>query len=290
MGIPRQTFPQALLVLIFIQIIGCKQSTEPTQPLTEGSYRDVRSAWGPDGRQICFRGERNGVRGLYLLDTAGLSPSLLLQGEGIGASWSPDGRWLSYSALGSLYRIRATGDSVERLTNSGSDIRPVWSPDGKRIAFVRSGVWLLSLDSLVASSLTGFGNFPCWTPAADEVMVLDVVNDVYSGALIYSIVAVNAGTQAIRVVAQFQTNSNTGYSSLSPNGNEMVFGVQPPSGLTQIWKLDLTTRQFSQLTSDGGDYPAWSPNGKMIVYTRTASGDGGLWIMNADGSAKRRLT
>jgi len=45
-----------------------------------------------------------------------------------------------------------------------------------------------------------------------------------------------------------------------------------------------------RLTDDGGDYPAWSPDGKMIVYTRTTAGDGGLWIMNAEGGGKRRLT
>ncbi|MER3524356.1 MAG: hypothetical protein C4326_09885 [Ignavibacteria bacterium] len=48
--------------------------------------------------------------------------------------------------------------------------------------------------------------------------------------------------------------------------------------------------QLSQLTVDGGDYPAWSPDGTRIVYTRTSAGDGGLWIMNADGSGARRLT
>ena len=54
--------------------------------------------------------------------------------------------------------------------------------------------------------------------------------------------------------------------------------------------MDLVSRTSKRLTDDGGDYPAWSPDASSIVYTRTLPGDGGLWIMDADGANKRRLT
>ena len=40
------------------------------------------------------------------------------------------------------------------------------------------------------------------------------------------------------------------------------------------------------LTVAGGDYPDWSPNGRLIGFT---SG-GQVWIMRADGSHKHQVT
>ena len=43
----------------------------------------------------------------------------------------------------------------------------------------------------------------------------------------------------------------------------------------------------ARLTTDGGySRPRWSPNGRMIAFLK----GGQLWTMNADGTAKRRLT
>ena len=44
-------------------------------------------------------------------------------------------------------------------------------------------------------------------------------------------------------------------------------------------------------TSDGlNDWPAWSPNGHLIAYASEVAGSWDVWVMNADGSSKRRIT
>jgi len=48
---------------------------------------------------------------------------------------SPDGRWLAFSALGAVYRLRLDGHSQPVRVTDG--FQPSWSPDGQRLAFVR---------------------------------------------------------------------------------------------------------------------------------------------------------
>jgi TolB protein len=47
-----------------------------------------------------------------------------------------------------------------------------------------------------------------------------------------------------------------------------------------------------QLTFTRGtdEWPAWSPDGKLIASTSNRDGNGEIYVMNADGSSQRNLT
>lgn len=269
---------------------GCKESTGPDDSLVGAAYVHTRASWAPDGRTIAFRGEFDGVAGIYLVDSSGANRRLLLGGEGVGFTWSPDSRWLAFSSLRTLYKVRVSGDSLTQLTPGASDIRPSWSPDGRQIAFVRTGIWLLMMDSLTTRQISTTGDFPGWDPNGSEIVVMVVNRLVPTAQFRYSIEAVDIITGTSRSLYSFESPDNCGFGSMSPAGEKYVFSVQPYTGLSQVWVVDLTTSVPTRLTSDGGDYPAWSPDGGLIAYTRTAEGDGALWVMRADGSGKRRLT
>ena len=64
-----------------------------------------------------------------------------------GATWSPNGRWIAYSATtdghSDVFRVPATGGPATRIAfgaRSGcDDTQPTWSPNSSTIAYVRSG-------------------------------------------------------------------------------------------------------------------------------------------------------
>jgi hypothetical protein len=111
--------------------------------------------WSPDGRQIAFFGfpESLGVNGtarldvpgsLYLLDPATLNVRELVRDVKYpsNARWSPDGRWLAFSARDvpdvgrGTWLLSVDSGKLSRVSNRDlSDV--AWAPDGTQLV----GVW-----------------------------------------------------------------------------------------------------------------------------------------------------
>jgi hypothetical protein len=75
--------------------------------------------------------------------------------------------------------------------------------------------------------------------------------------------------------------------SLAPDGKRLAV-VENEAGRTDIWIVDLETKSRSRLTFDGDAAdPAWSPDGRRVLYTRLGAAVGGesdaFWKA-ADGS------
>ena len=90
----------------------------------------------------------------------------------------------------------------------------------------------------------------------------------------------------------FNAPGNFGRScSISPNSLEvLVHIVEGIPAQYNIFKINLVNNSLIRLTTDGGAYPKWNPDGQAIVYTNTSINEGGLWLMNSDGSNKKRFT
>lgn len=279
----------AMLQIILCGFLGvfgvhCDSPTNPSE--IQVSYEHYRAVWSPDSSTIVFIARINNTQGIYAVDTLGSNLRLVYGGDTGGPTWSSDSKWLAFSQGLNIWKVKATGDSLRQLTNGGGDVRPSWSRDGKTIAFVRTGISVIDVATDSIRSLTGIGDYPSWHPNGEEIF-MQVTS---GGGTIASFYAVHRDSGTNRLVFTISAGGVCSFSSISPSGQELLFSLTPFTGVTQIWKVDMVANSSQQLTEDGGDFATWSPDGSKIVYTRITFGDGALWIMNRDGTGKRRLT
>jgi hypothetical protein len=131
----------------------------PIRTLDLGGLTPGDAAWRPpDGRELLFRGERDGRVDLYVVgaDGNGLR-SLGVPSAGVsatrdhlrGASWSPDGLSIAYMVasqeaghepVSRVHVIGANGSGDHELGVAAgmSDAWPLWAPDGQRLLVSRS--------------------------------------------------------------------------------------------------------------------------------------------------------
>lgn len=140
------------------------------RPLGASSARDFNPRFSPDGGRVAFLSTCGGLPQVYVVATKGGKARRLTaapQGVGGGPVWSPDGRWLAFTAgppgakrdpagayrvtrhihrfddMGNLddavqdiYIVPAAGGPARRLTGDGGHCaNPAWSPDGREILF-----------------------------------------------------------------------------------------------------------------------------------------------------------
>ena len=85
----------------------------------------------------------------------------------------------------------------------------------------------------------------------------------------------------------------------SPSEERIAFASNR-AGRADVWVASADGSDARRLTGasvpaapgsgDASTSPAWSPDGGRIAYVVWTNGDADLWVMNADGSGKRRLT
>jgi Tol biopolymer transport system component len=177
-------------------------------------------------------------------------------------AFSPDGTRLAFvresGGNAEIYVANADGSQPRRLTTSpGADYNPAWSPDGTRIAF--------------ASNRGG----------------------------LFKIYVMRADGGGVRLVAPRRSSGGGSYTpAWSPDGRRLAFSSSATTpNNAEIYIVHPDGSGLRRLTHTKGDaetlgddsWPTWSPDGKRIAFSSNRTGDGELWIMNADGGAQRRL-
>ena len=240
---------------------------------------DADPCVSPDGQWLLFSSTRHSEHPeIYLQRVEGLAVTQLTADPGDDAfpRFSPDGRRIAFASNRAgnwdIYVMDVDGKNVEPVTRSAAqEIHPSFSPDGRRLVYSalgsRSGQWELWTIDLASGErrMVGYGLFPEWSPRRD------------------------------RDIITFQRARQRGTRWFS------------------AWTLELVDGEAKHVTevAFSGNAaivaPTWSADGRRLAFctitepTRAQAavdqaagvstrGSQDVWIVNADGTDRTRLT
>ena len=188
-----------------------------------------------------------------------------------------------------IYVMDADGGNQERLTdNPADDSDPAWSPDRTKIAFVSNRnrgfvqIHVMDTDGKNAISLTdGWETAPDWSLDGQKIAFT------------------SRNAQGRGRIAVMDADGNNvfelteGYNpSWSPDGTNVTFDRRNEEHHSQIHVINVNSHEIENVTRDlrNASSPAWSPNGRKIAYVSPEDGFYQIYVMNADGKNRKRLT
>lgn len=213
--------------------------------------------------------------------------------------WSPDGGKLLVSAMitkrdwsdytpdkWGLYLLELDSGRTAKLTDGA--LYGAWSPDGGKIAFGQhfEGNWDIVVRRLATggerrlTSHAAKDSAPAWSPDGSRI----AFNSERSGATEIWVIGADGGEPRQITHGEGSASYNPAWS---PDGASLVFYLEKGDNRDQIWTTDLAGERAVNLTADDQHsfFPGWTPGGRIVF----ARGDGSLWLMQADGSQRRRL-
>ena len=224
---------------------------------------------------------------------------------------------------GQIYVIqrldRQKGETEAYVTGPGGSIRPTPSPDGKSLAFIRrvrykSVLHVLDLqtgretplydglDRDMQETWAVHGVYPAmaWTPdnrsivfwAGGKIRRVDVASK-QAADIPFHVRGTRRIQQAVRFPVQVAPErfdvKMLRWSQVSPQGDRVVY-----QALGKLWVKNLSGGEPRRLTRQEEHfehYPAWSRDGRSIVYTTWSDKDlGSIRVVGAGGGEGRTVT
>jgi len=282
-------------------LLGSALAGEPI-PLTTGPGNDTEAAWSPDGERIVFQSDRSGTLGLYVLDlpTGDTRPLVVGPGHACFPAWSPDGKGVVYSyahftataferqADGyNLFRVAAEGGKPRRLTQGlHRDYCPAFGPDGKTIWFSSDRDRGKNDNAVGLHTVAPAGGDPvavCRWPGRDRALVEPCFSP-ETGVLAFS--RLNGFRDNWTIHLARVDNPADSFPVTDPHGS-FYSPRWSPAGPTlactgfqvgddgwNVYLIDARTGNRIRVDTGPGNSrsPAWSPDGRQLVFENNRSG------------------
>lgn len=248
--------------------------------MRQHSFTEIGGDSDPDidstGQRLVFSSTRHhAAADLYFKSVDGVAVTQLTSdpASDIQPALSPDGSRVAFASNRSgnwdIWITSVTGDPPVQVTNGDADdVHPSWSPDGRQIVYcslprggqVQWELWIADASAGESKRFIGYGLFPEWSPGGDTIV----------------------------------------YQRARERGGHW-FGIWT---LTLVNGEPRSPTEIAASVAQAMILPTWSPDGRCIAFAATAlpsvaerptaSADAGndfdIWIMDADGRAKVRLT
>ena len=218
--------------------------------ILDDGARNYHAQPSPDGQQVAFDSDRDGERGVYL--------------------------------------VNRDGTNARRVSGSGYAAFPEWSPDGSRLAYVRAepdnpqvwNLWLLSLGRDAAGKagdaavrkLTNYAQGQTWAASwfSDGRRICYAHED--------KIVVLDLSSGRSREFESPLKGRRVRTPAVSPDGSRVIFQVFRGGA----WLLDLADGSMQcVLTDPSAEEFAWAPGGRRIAYHSRRNGAWGIYYVHA---------
>jgi TolB protein len=291
----------AITVAAALLALGACGGSEEAGPTASPGPRVTAGPEPPQNAAIAFARYTNpdGVGDIVVMRADGSGETNLTRSSGISEgrpAWSPDGTLIAYTRqvgrFSDLWVMNADGSAQRNLTKTPgvNEDEPAWSPDGDRIAFtsgeVNGDVFVMDAAGGEPINLTKSPDrseaSPAWSPDGKRIAfssnAVYVVNADGSGET-----KLTAGLDVIIAAPAF-----------SPDGEQIAFFGQAPGSETgRAWTMSADGSGAAPLAQgprlDPSSGPEFSPDGRLIAFEGDDPGPG-IYVMNADGSKRVRLT
>ena len=253
----------------------------PVRPVRDSNFQqhtfldqgyDADVTVDPSGQWIAFASTRDSEHSnIYLQRTDGTAVTQLTSEEADDAypAFSPDGQHIAFASTRAgnweIFAMDANGKNVTQVTTGPmQSIHPSWSPDGTRIVYSALGTqsrqWELWTYNFQTSEkrMIGYGLFPSWSPSR-EVERIAFQRPRQRGSHWFSLWTIDVSNGEASLATEVVVSSNA--AILSPT-----------------WSPDGTRLAFATLMDPGKE------------VGRGAKGRTDIWVVNANGSDRQRLT
>lgn len=224
------------------------------------AYDDRDAAWSPDGNALAFVSDRDGNHHVFVAAADGSGLRQLTTGacDDLAPAWSPEGSGVYFDSdrdgVRDVYFVPLTGGTPRRVFAPAgfANRTPVPSPDGAKLLFESNR----ERDGLTRLYFTANRGRDVW-----------LLTDTPFASL---------------------------QAAWSPVGRRIVFRQRedPYSVAAELWVMNdngTAPRRLTQLGTSAG-WPAWSTDGRRVVFAAIAEGNNEIFTVAWDGSDLRRLT
>jgi Tol biopolymer transport system component len=275
--------------------------------------------WDPQGKRLFFISGRHGGIDLWTEDIdprtgagAGKPRRLTSALDLNDFTFSPDGKKaivaVKSRSQSRLWSFPTHADQFTDLsagtplTSGFIDAYPSWTTDRKELLFSsnrrgNSDLWKLVPGMAHPERLTaspGNKEHPSASPDGRWI-AFTLVNE--KGEYLHVVRSNGTGDHLLdpRLPDQFAAAYHAAWS---PDGKRLaaVFETKRNKGLIGIADMDLETGtaqgdiKLLDLPYESPHCPRWSPNGRFLAYEAISEGNWQLWVCDADGRHRRRLT
>jgi len=249
---------------------------------------------GAYATRICYVAREGHKSEILIADADGYNRQVLYKTDSpiMSPQWSPDGTRLAYVSF-ERQRPRIYVHDITKGTRKvvskfrGTNSAPAWSPDGKQLAVTLSKdggsqIYVIGADGGNPKRLSDSRSRdtePNFSPDGRHILF---TSDRGGSPQIYRL-SINGSARPERLTFDGRYNTSPKYAA----DGEWFAYVRMEDGRFSIAAQSLGDGEVRYLTSGQDDRsPAFSPNGKAILYATEVKGRGALGAISIDGTTR----